>query len=412
MASLVLLLALAADWPQWLGPDRDGVWREDGILDTLPKEPKILWRTPVGGGYAGPAVAGGKVYVNDRQLASGEKEDDNPFARSRSKGTERLLCLDAKTGKELWKHEYECRYAMSYPSGPRTTPVVAHGKVWSLGAMGDLACLDAAKGTVVWAKNLMKEYKAPVPVWGFSAHLLLDGKNLITLAAKDPAVVALDRDTGKEVWRSLKIDSADIGYCPPVIHTFGGKRQLIVWHPESVNGLDPATGKELWSHEWKVQSNLSVSMPRKVGEDGLFLTAFYNGCRLLKVGKDGAELAWKRHGRSEQVTDGLHSIMPTPVIVGKHAYGVCSYGELRCLDLEEKGKRIWEDLTATGTGGKRERWANAFLVPHGERWFIFNEQGELITAKLTPKGYEETSRAKILEPTGQLAGRFTDARKV
>jgi outer membrane protein assembly factor BamB len=410
-----VMLALSADWPQWLGPQRDGVWREDGLVKKLPPGgPKELWRVPVGGGYAGPAVADGKVYITDRVLDKGEADPENPFKRTNSKGKERILCLDAKTGKEVWKHEYDCRYTMSYPCGPRATPVIAAGKVWSLGAMGDIRCLDAASGKLLWEKSLVREYKAPVPVWGFSCHLLLDGDHLITMVGRKPAVAALHRDTGKEVWRALEIDSSDIGYSPPVIYTFGGKRQLVIWHPESVNGLDPATGKPLWSHEWQVRSSLTAPMPVKVGEDGLFLTSFYNSCRMLKVGADRAELLWKGNGRSEQPkdTDKLHSIMPTPAVEGDYLYGVCSYGELRCLDLKNEGQRVWSDLTATGAGKKPERWANAFLTPNGGRFVLFNEKGELILANLSAKGYEEVSRAKILEPTGQLAAGFSSPRKV
>jgi outer membrane protein assembly factor BamB len=398
------LTARADDWPQWLGTARDGVWREKGILTKFPKGgPKELWRVPIGGGYAGPAVADGLVYVTDRQLATGQKESANPFARANSRGKERILALDAKTGKEVWKYEYDCKYTMSYPAGPRATPVVHGGKVWTIGGMGDVLCLDAKKGTVLWSKNLMKEYDATdPPVWGYAAHLLIDGDNVITLASKKAAVVALNKDTGKEVWKSLEMDAADIGYCPPMIYTFGGKRQLIIWHPESVNGLDPATGKPLWSYDWKIQANLTVPTPRQVG-DRLFLTAFYNGSRLLEVKADGVKELWRSKGRSEQDTQALHSIMPTPFIEGRVAYGVCSYGQLRAIDIEDGGKRLWEDYTATGAM-KPERWANAFLTPNEGRYFLFNEKGDLIIAKLSPKGYEPLDRAHLIAPTGPLGG--------
>src|SRR5436305_1585395 len=126
-AFLLVLPAVvrADDWPQWLGPQRDGVWREPGIVEKFPKGgPKVLWRTPIGGGYAGPAVAGGKVYVTDRVLDAGQKDPRNPFQRTNSRGKERLLCLDQATGKVLWKDEYALQYKISYPCGPRATPVV------------------------------------------------------------------------------------------------------------------------------------------------------------------------------------------------------------------------------------------------------------------------------------------------
>jgi outer membrane protein assembly factor BamB len=401
------------DWPQWLGPQRDGVWREEGLLEKFPAGgPKVLWRAPLGGGYAGPAVAGGKVYVTDRILDPGQGDPNNPFQRTNSKGKERVLCLDSKSGAVLWTHEYPCRYTMAYPCGPRATPLVSNGKVYHLGAMGDLVCLDAATGKVGWARNLVKDYGAGVPVWGFSAHLLLEGNQLISLVSKDPVVVAFDKDTGKELWRALKLENAEIGYCPPTLCTFGGKRQLIIWHPEAVVALEPGTGKTLWSYDWNVRANLTIPTPRQVG-DRLFLTAFYDGCRLLEIGPSGPREIYRSRGRGERPgqTDKLHAIMCTPFIKGDHIYGVCSYGELRCLRLDD-GTRVWSELTASGAGKQPERWANAFLIAQGERFFLFNEKGDLIIARLSPKGYEPIDRANLLAPTGQLSGGFSSARKV
>ena len=149
--------AAASDWPQWLGPNRDGIWAEKGTLDKFPEGgPKVLWRKPIGSGYAGPAVAGGKVYVMDRQMKAAIPK--GAAALGTLPGTERVLCLDAKTGEQLWKHEYDCPYTrISYPEGPRTTPVVEGDRVYTLGTMGDMLCLDAATGKPVWSKNFVKE---------------------------------------------------------------------------------------------------------------------------------------------------------------------------------------------------------------------------------------------------------------
>src|SRR5215510_3510505 len=147
----------ADDWPQWLGPRRDGVWRETGILEKFPeKGPKVRWSTPIGGGYAGPAVAGNRVYVTDRMLSPGVKNPTSGFGRGNVPGTERILCLDDANGQIIWKHEYDCLYrGVSYPAGPRTTPVVHGGKVYTLGAMGDLYCLNADTGVVIWEKHFL-----------------------------------------------------------------------------------------------------------------------------------------------------------------------------------------------------------------------------------------------------------------
>ncbi len=411
-------LLRADDWPQWLGPQRDGVWRETGILEKFPREGlPVRWRTPIGGGYAGPAVAEGRVVVTDRLLAPGVKDPADPFGRTNTPGKERILCLDEGSGKLLWKHEYDVTYEISYPCGPRATPVIRNGRVYTLGAMGQLFCLDFQTGQVIWSKNFPRDYEARVPLWGFAAHPLLDGDKLICLVGgKDGIVMAFDAATGQEKWKALSFESpaTELGYAPPMIFPVGGTRQLIIWDPESVNGLDPETGKSYWSQKFRLKANLSVPTPRLEG-NLLLVTSFYNGAMLLRLAQDRPALegvVWKSKGRGErpEQTDTLHSIMPTPYIRDGYIYGVCSYGELRCLRLAD-GKRIWQDLRATGTAGQpadrpaTERWANAFLTPNGDRWFLFNEKGDLIIARLSPKGYEEIDRTHILEPTGQAAGR-------
>src|SRR5207249_2872276 len=221
----------------------------------------------------------------------GAKNPDNPFARETVKGQERVLCLDAKTGTEIWKYEYDCPYTISYPLGPRCTPTVADGKVYTLGAMGDLYCFDAEKGgEPKWHVNFVKQYKAQPPMWGFSSHPLVDGNKVICLVGGEGSVaVAFDKDTGKEIWRALS--AKEPGYCPPMIYDFAGKRQLIIWHPEAVSALDPETGKVIWSYPLtpSVRSGMTIPSPRKSG-DLLFLTSFYNGSLMLRVDSDKPSL--------------------------------------------------------------------------------------------------------------------------
>ncbi|HWY85639.1 MAG TPA: PQQ-binding-like beta-propeller repeat protein [Gemmataceae bacterium] len=401
----------ADDWPQWLGPKRDGVWRETGILEKFPAGgPKVRWRYPVGEGYSGPAVADGKVFITDRVLAKGASSPADPFDKKRTNGKERILCLRETDGTFVWQYEYECPYQVSYPAGPRTTPAVTKDKVYALGAMGDLVCLDRKTGAKVWHKKLADEYHMEVPMWGFAGHPLIDGDRLICLVGgAGSVVVAFDKDTGKELWKALS--AKEPGYAPPMIYEFGGKRQLILWHPQAVNSLNPETGAVYWSAPYGgltsktgVKAGMTIPSPRKAG-DYLFLTNFYDGSLMLKTsGTNPPAVAWRSMGRSEQPhdTESLHAVMNTPIIKDGYIYGVCSYGELRCLKADT-GARIW--ATHEYTTKKSVRWGNAFLVEQADRCILFNEGGELIIAKFTPKGHEEISRAKILEPTNTMAGR-------
>ena len=402
-------LCFSADWPQWLGPNRDGVWGEEGILTKFPKGgPKLLWTSPLNGGYAGPAIAKGRVFITDRQVSPGKVESDNLFARANSEGTERLLCLNASNGKTVWEFSYPCTYKMAYPCGPRCTPVVTDTLVYFLGAMGDLYCLDVNSGKPIWNKSFTKDYNAPVPVWGFSAHPLLDGNKLICLVGPKKVAVAFDAKTGKELWSSLELEKpeSEIGYCPPVIFEIGaGKnnRHLIIWHSESLNGLDPETGKLLWNEPFRLKANLSIPTPRLV-DNKILVSSFYNGSMLVEIDADkkSSKLIWKGKGRGEtpKQTEGLHSIMATPFVDNGYIFGVCSYGELRCLKLSN-GERVWENLSATGSQNEPiERWGNAFLIKHDKNFFIFNEKGDLIISELSPSGYKEIDRSHLIDPTG------------
>lgn len=393
--------AIGDDWPQWGGPRRDGVWRETGIVDELPKELTFKWRTPVGQGYAGPCVMGERVYVMDRLLPKGAENPADPFDKSVTTGQERVLCLDRQTGKILWEHKYDCPYTISYPYGPRVTPTVVAGKLYTVGAMGHFWCLDAESGKVIWSKKYVEDFGTEINTWGMSAHPLVDGNKVFLLVAGDAGVVALDKETGEEIWRALKFN--DPGYAPPVIIEAGGVKQLIIWTPEALQSLNPEDGKTYWSQPFKLSHGLAISQPIfDPKRNLLFVTAFYQGPLMLKLGATSptAELLWKGKSNSEIKTDGLHSIMSTPVLQDGYLYGVCSYGQLRCLK-EETGERVWETYDATGNG----RWWNAFLIQHEGRTIIANEQGELIFARLAPDGYHESSRAFLIEPTNHAQRR-------
>lgn len=393
----------ADDWPQWLGPQRDANWRETGILKTFPAGgPRRVWRTAIGSGYTGPAVVGNRVYLMDRQVATNAAKAKNAFDTSSIAGTERVLCLDAADGKVVWQRSYNSSYTVSYAAGPRTTPVVADGRVYTLGAMGQLACQNTRDGSVVWSRDFVADYGLKVPIWGVSAHPLLDGNKLICMVGGEGSVaVAFDKNTGRELWRALS--AKEPGYCPPVIYKLGGRRQLILWHAEAVNGLDPETGRVLWSEPWKLNYGLAIPTPRLL-DDGLFLTCFYNGSMRLRFepGHEVPVVAWKTAKQSERDTVNLNSIMATPWVEDGHVYGPCSYGQFRCLRLDT-GERLWE--TFQPTVGKAERWGNCFVVKNRSQWFLLSEQGDLIIARLSPKGYEELSRAHVIEPDNRDPGR-------
>ncbi len=380
---------VADDWPQWGGPKRDCIWHESGIVRQFSTQGLLprKWSAPVAEGYSGPAVANGLVFITDRLADAGE---------------ERILCFDAETGKQVWSYQHPARYgSLNYPAGPRATPVVFAGRVYTIGAVGHMFCFEETTGKVLWQKDFQADFGTTLPTWGMAASPLIDGDRLITLVGGSPGalIVCFDRRTGAELWRSL--EDAEVGYCPPVIYEFGGRRQLIVWHPSAVSSLDPETGKLLWEIPWKIKAGLTVPMPRQLG-DRLFLTAFYDGPMMLQVTADSAKILWKGDSSSEIETDGLHSIMPTPIVNSENIFGVCSYGQLRCLKTES-GERVWETLDATGSG----RWWNAFLIQNDDVTFLHNEQGDLIIAQLKADGYHEISRAKLVEPTRPVQRRMT-----
>ena len=382
-------LAGADEWPQWRGPNRDGVWREQGIVTKFAQpQLNIQWRQPISSGYSGPTVASGRVYVTDRVVEPNQ--------------VERVLCFDAETGKPLWTHSYDCKYRdVGYTAGPRASVLVHDGRAYSLGSMGHLFCLDAETGKVIWSKDGNKEYKIRMPIWGIAASPLIEKDLLIVqIGGEGACVVAFDKRTGQEKWRSLD-DHAS--YSAPIVIEQAGRRVLVCWTGDSVAGLDPMSGGVIWKQAFK-PAKMVINIATPVLENGrLFFTSFYDGSIMLELQKDQASVKelWQRRGRSEDHTDSLHSIISTPYLEGDFIYGVDSYGEFRCLDAKT-GNRIWESLDPT----PKSRWSTIHMVRNGKQMWLFNERGELIIAKLSPSGYEELSRAKLIEPTKvQLAQR-------
>ena len=247
------------DWPEWRGQGRGGVWTESGILEKFPSDGiKALWRTPVRAGFAGPAVAAGRVYLTDFERSSANK------------GTERALALDEKTGKVLWTREWAANYqGISYGIGPRATPTVDGDRVYVVGASGILLCLRASTGEVVWQKNYVEDFRTQLPVWGITSAPLVDGDRLIAIVGGQPdaKVVAFDKMTGREIWRAVASDS-EPGYCQPIILENGGKRQLIIWHPVAVTSLDPVTGRIYWQQPFRANMGMTLATRNSSGGEG------------------------------------------------------------------------------------------------------------------------------------------------
>ena len=372
----------ADEWPQWRGPNRDGVWREDGLLDKFASdELEIRWRRPIGGGYSGPTVAGGRVYVTDRLV---EPEQ-----------IERVHCFDAKSGEPVWSYRYDCPYVnVGYTAGPRASVTIDDGRAYSLGTMGHLFCFDAAEGKLLWSKDLKAEYKIRMPIWGIAASPLVEGKLVIVqIGGLEACLVAFDKKTGREAWRALADNPS---YSAPIMIEQAGRRVMVCWTGESFVGLNAATGEVYWRQPFKpAKMVINIATP-VVKNNRAFFTSFYDGSFMLSLGSDepSAEPLWSRSGRDERHTDALHSIISTPYLEGDYVYGIDSYGEFRCLDAKT-GERIWESLEPT----PKSRWSTIHMVKNGPRMWMFNERGELVIARLSPRGYEEISRAKLIEPT-------------
>ena len=384
----------AEDWYQWRGAERLGVWAETGIVETLPEQLAVAWRTPINPGYSGPAVADGRVFVTDWA--------EDPDSRTLD-GTERVVALAEETGAVLWTYEWPTSYRMlqvSYASGPRATPTVDGDRVYVVGATGRLVCLDVETGEVRWQKDYVEEYATYVPTWGITSAPLVEGDSLIALVGGEPGalVVAFDKHTGQELWRSLDV-VGEMGYAQPVIYEAGGVRQLIIWHPAALVSLDPDTGDVYWDEPWEVGVGATVPTPVRAGSY-LLVSQFTNGSMMMRLDNDrpDATMLWKGESRSElpDQTDGLHSMTTTPVILGDYFYGVGSYGELRGLDART-GERLWMSPELT----PQARWSTAFIVRHEDRVFVNNEEGFLILAQFTPTGYRELGRTKLIEATGR-----------
>ncbi|MFH0757732.1 MAG: PQQ-binding-like beta-propeller repeat protein [Bacteroidota bacterium] len=369
---------ITTDWPQWRGPDRSGTWYNGPQVDSLtPGIIHKIWEVPIGSGYSGPTVADGRVYVMDYW-----------------NGNERILCLDANDGKPLWSHAYPLDYNVGYPTGPRASVLISGDRAYAWGTMGQLHCLDAATGNVVWSVNTMEQFQSRIPTWGMASNpILVNGLLVVQVGGLNGAcMVAFHSETGKEAWRALDDEAS---YAAPVLIRQAGRQVLVCWTGESITGLNPGTGEVYWSVPFHpLQMIMNVADP-VYDPPYLFLSAFFDGSYLLELGeeKPTARLLYHRHGKSETETEALHSTISTPLVRNGYVYGIGSYGETRCLNLLT-GERIWENLTLVPRG----RWANVHLVSQRDQVWGFNETGELLLGTFRPEGYRDLGRVRIIDP--------------
>ena len=390
------------EWGQWMGPNRDGVYSESGVIDAIPESGlKIKWRMPINGGYAGPAAADGKVFVFDFKRADG-KAFNHPTKRVELKGEERLVVLDAKTGEEKWVHKYDCDYNISYPAGPRCTPTVDGEHVYILGSEGDFRCLKTKNGDLVWKKNLKTDFGVEAPLWGFSSHPLVDGDLIYTMVGgKGQGVVAFNKLTGDVQWKALDCSA---GYCPPTIIEKGGARQLVIFQPEGVTSLNPSSGSQYWNIPLKPKYEMSICRPMLSG-DMLYASGIGTASVMIQLddSKPSATELWRGNPRNS-----VFSANATAMFVDGTIYGSdCQMGSLIAAD-GKTGERLWTTFDATDPKQKRRlNHGTAFLTRIGtsNRYFVMSEIGDLLVVELTPEKYVSKGRFHVLDPSGEAFGR-------
>ena len=395
-----------------MGKGYAGVWNESGVVAEIPADGlKVLWRSPVQGVYSGPSVADCRLFVMD--FVSEPIEGDTGRLRSRS-GTERVICLDSTTGKEIWTYEYETELKVSYPGGPRSNPTVDGDRVYVQGTMGEVLCLEAATGDLIWQINVAEKYATKPPVWGYASQPLVIGDLLICAAGGEgTGVVAMKKMTGEEFWTI--ITTREIGYAGYVVAEIHGKEQLIVWYDVAICGLEIATGGQLWSHKFpdaKPQRPVVSIVPPKVLGDKIFVSNFYHGSMLIQLQPDfSTEQLWSTENDRKHDAD-VNSIMSNLVQRDGSLIGVAGNGELRCVSTKD-GSLLRRSYEALATAEEDPQviprgdkgFPSLFAIENKDRFWLFTDQGELILSDLSADGYRELGRTKLLDTTAMSRGR-------
>ncbi len=355
--------APAEDWPQWRGPRGDGISQETGLLASWPEGgPPVVWRERLGGGFSGIAVAGGRAYT---MAAAGDAE----YA----------VCLDAATGKQIWRVKTGEVFESSYGDGPRATPTVDGDRVYALGSTGPLVCLEAATGKQVWGVNVLEQLGGENLEYGLAASPAAFGPMLVVVGGKDgKAVAALDKATGKVLWTG---PSELAGYSTPILVKTGGVEQIIVLLGKFVVGLSPKDGREFWRQPWETTLDANVATPIVAGDRLFISTGYGTGCGLFELAAAGgtpvAKPLW--------ATKDMKNYFSTSVLSGGHLYGFDNT-VLACMEF------------ATGEIKWRQRGFNrgTVLVADG-KLLVLGERGTLALAELSPAKYTEISRFDVFD---------------
>jgi outer membrane protein assembly factor BamB len=369
MVSVVLLMAtLAADWPQFLGPTRNGVYAGSDIAPAWPSAgPPVVWKKDVGEGFAGPVVSAGKLILFHRR-----------------QGQEILECLDAATGKNVWSLAYPTAYRddFGFDEGPRSAPVISGGVVYAFGAEGVLTAVDFATGKKLWQVPAHQKFRSPKGWFGSAGSPVVDGgKVLVNVGAQDAGIVAFDAATGNVVW---KVTSDEASYSSPMVATIGGARHALFLTRSEFVDLDPANGKIRFTMPFKSRSSASVVAATPLVEGNLvFISASYGlGAALLEWNGSTFKKVWAND-------DSMSNHYSTCVFLDGFLYGFHGRQEegqeLHAIELKT-GKIMWS----------MERFGAGTVTLAGSRLLVMRENGELAIAPASPKEFKPSESAKIL----------------
>lgn len=362
--SLTILLAAAAaagDWPNFRGPNHDGISTETGLKADWSSPPKPLWERQVGDAFSGISIVGDRVYscgtANKKQI---------------------VFCLNAQTGEQVWQTPIEDSYwEPQGGNGPRSTPTIADGRVYVLGALGRMLCLDAADGKVVWEKKY-----GPKPQWGFSGSILIEGDMAVVSAGGEfGALVAYDRKTGKEIWKS---GEDPVGYSTPYPFTFEGERYIVGFTGKSAIIVRAKDGQLAWREPWKTDWDVNAAAP--IFHEGyLYLTSGYDtGSAVFKLSRTGDKITGE-HVWAGGIDKVLLSKFQSSVLTGGYLFA-SDQRKLACVEFMT-GKEMW----------KEPRIKDGTVVLAEARLFVLTEGGELIVTPATKDGFKPATRVQLLE---------------